>query len=154
MYALGFFLLAKARTTVIGPTLPKYIVIIIITFPTAERYGVNPSVNPTVAKADVTSYRIYSNENPGSVTAKINVPSTTIPKPINKTAKALYTNSFEILFLNTSVSSLPLIIEIRVSTTIPKVAVLIPPAVDPGDPRRNRVKSSSPCGCRSKECIS
>src|SRR5699024_248151 len=30
-----------------------------------------------------------------------------------------------------------LIIEIRVSTTIPKVAVLIPPAVDPGDPPTN-----------------
>ena len=59
---------------------------------------------------------------------------TTNVNPINNNVNALYTKSLLNLLLNTSESSLPLITETTVTIKTPIVVVLIPPAVEPGEP--------------------
>ena len=59
IFRLGFFP-PKAIAMDIGPTLPKYMVKIIIIFPTLLSVPVKPRESPTVAVALTVSYRISS----------------------------------------------------------------------------------------------
>ena len=49
------FFCEKPIAIEIGPTRPKYMVMMIITFPAIVKFGVNPLVKPTVASADTHS---------------------------------------------------------------------------------------------------
>ena len=85
----------KAMAREIGPTRPKYMVAMIISFPQMFKNGVRFRVRPTVAVALTVSYKI-SNAS-ACVTAESNIVETNIiVKDIQTTAVALLTTSFVI----------------------------------------------------------
>ena len=124
------------RAMVIGPILPKYMQIVIKIFDTTESLSVIPRLAPTVAKADDVSYKmsIKAKSSKAAITKLTNI---TIDREITNIDKAFLIVSLLILLLKTtgSLSFFFFYMTARINTT--KVVVLIPPAVDPGDPPIN-----------------
>ena len=115
------------------PTLPKNISIISITRDTADRPLVMPSVSPTVPIAELVSNRQVSSGRFSTLLIMIPLVKNNT-RYINKTAPALQTVSFDILLLKHCTSFLRLNTVIAEGNRTAKVAVFIPPAVEPGEP--------------------
>ena len=120
----------------IGPTLPKYIVIMMIHLPIVFRLGVRFLVRPTVAVALTVSYAMSNEE--ASVTAESNsVEVNMIANDMHTTAIALLTACFAICLPKRSTSSLLRMEDIAEAAMTAKVTVLMPPAVPTGEPPMN-----------------
>ena len=115
------------------PTLPKNISIISITRDTADRPLVMPSVSPTVPIAELVSNRQVSSGRFSTLLIMIPLVKNNT-RYINKTAPALQTVSFDILLLKHCTPFLRLNTVIAERNRTAKVAVFIPPAVEPGEP--------------------
>ena len=132
---LAFFTL-KARAREIGPTLPRYIVAIIISLPHRLSEGVRFLVRPTVAVALTVSYK--TSVRLLSVTAESStVEMMATPEDIKHTARALLTDSGEMLLEKRLTRLLPLTVEYAEEISTATVTVLMPPAVPTGEPPIN-----------------
>lgn len=126
----------SAVARVKGPNLPANMVQARISFPTLEREVVMPVVRPTVPKAEVTSNS--SGRKPAfSVRVRINVTAVIKIRAAKMTQKAFIESIMGSVRLKTTKLSLPVINPQREVTAIPKVVVLIPPPVEPGDAPMN-----------------
>ena len=135
MFVSSFFDL-KATANVIGPTLPKYIVKIMIILPHSFKNGVKFLDKPTVAVALTVSKNI-SVRTLFVVKHNNIVDKNTIAKDIPATAIDFLDISPVIVLLNKTISFLFFIDVNAVATTNTIVTVLIPPAVPTGDPPIN-----------------
>ena len=120
----------------IGPTLPKYIVIITTIFPKRLSVDVKFLVRPTVAVALTVSYiisRILALVDAHKRIVEIDI----IAKDTPKTATDLFTDCLGIALCNKHVCSLFLIVETAEATRTAAVTVFIPPAVPVGEPPIN-----------------
>jgi hypothetical protein len=131
------FLKLRATAREIGPTLPKYIVAVIINLPTALRLEVRFLERPTVAVALTVSYAISIAETPSVTAARSIVEQNIIKKDVHITETALATVCLAIDLLNTSTLSLFLTDAIAEAIITAKVTVFIPPAVPTGEPPIN-----------------
>ena len=126
----------KARARDIGPTLPKYIVTIMIIFPNIFRLDVRFLDSPTVAVALTVSYNMSQSGALQTVLRSIEEIKA-IEKEQKVTAIAFFNALSEILLLNRTVSRLPVIDDRAAAAIIKNVTVLIPPAVPTGEPPIN-----------------
>ena len=115
------------------PTLPKNISIISITRDRGDRPLVMPSDSPTVPIAELVSNRQVSSGRFSTLLIMIPLVKNNT-RYINKTAPALQTASFHILLMKHCTSFLRLYTVIAERNRTAKVAVFIPPAVEPGEP--------------------
>src|SRR5699024_6464400 len=125
-----------AKAMVIGPSLPRYIQKVIKTLPTADKSGVNPLLAPTVASAETVSYKI-STRGALSVIVKTKLTERIMVIDTKNIAKAFLNTSVPINLPKTTGSLSPLTTEWVDRKSTPSVVVLIPPAVDPGEPPTN-----------------
>ena len=116
-----------------GPTLPKYIVTIMMSFPNMLSVAVKFLERPTVAVALTVSYTASRAE---ALLVAINstVDAVQIAKKVTATATAFLTEPSEIRRPKTVVLFLFRIEENAEHTRTATVTVLIPPAVPTGDP--------------------
>ena len=126
----------NAIASEIGPTLPKYIVIIIIILPNKFKELVKFLERPTVAVALTVSYNI-SVIDASIVNDSNNVDKNIIENDIHVTATAFLVISLESVLLNKTTPFLFLIQAIAIATNDTIVTVLIPPAVPTGEPPIN-----------------
>ena len=96
-----------------------------------------PVVKPTVPKADVDSKSRFINFQELSVIVSMIAVEKTIAKPIKNIDTALLIVSNGNLLVKQLTSSSPFTTDIVVRSRQANVVVLIPPAVDPGDPPIN-----------------
>lgn len=135
MFRLGF-LPPNAMAIDIGPTLPKYMVKIIISFPKRLSAPVRLRESPTVAAALTVSNRISSAG--AFVTAESSRVDTNITEnDITVTATALYTDCFDIVLPKRETLFFPLIRETVIDKSTAAVTVFMPPAVPTGEPPMN-----------------
>ena len=104
IFSFSFFVL-KAIAREIGPTLPRYMVAIIINFPHIFNPGVRSLVSPTVAVALTVSYAI-SRESAFVTADNSNVDTNIIINDIQNTATALLTAFFGIVLWKRTASFL------------------------------------------------
>ena len=131
-----FFLVLKAIKREIGPTLPRYIVIMIMILPHIFSVGVRSLVSPTVAVALTVSYAMSMIS--ASVTAESNMVDINII--INETvitATALLIACRDILLWKRERSSLFFFFFYAEKNSTAMVTVLTPPAVPTGEPPMN-----------------
>ena len=126
----------KAMAKEIGPTLPMYIVAIIIILETVLRLAVRFLDKPTVAVALTVSYIMSVNAALLKTESK-RVDVNTMTVAVAQTARAFLSDLPEMRRLNTDVSFLPVITEKVEKIMIKNVTVLIPPAVPTGEPPIN-----------------
>ena len=120
----------------IGPTLPKYMVTIITSFPKKLSVEVKFLVRPTVAVALTVSYKISSMSALVAAHKRM-VETDIIAKETAITATDLLTDCFGIDLCKRDVSSLLLMVAIAEAIKTAAVTVLIPPAVPVGEPPIN-----------------
>ena len=127
------FLLPSAMAREIGPTLPKYIVTIIMILPSMFRLDVRLRVSPTVALA-LTVSKIASMAGMSFVAIKIRVEREHIVINAVVTATAFFTDASEIPRPKRVALLLLRMVENAEHTKTATVTVLIPPAVPTGEP--------------------
>jgi len=116
-----------------GPTLPKYMVTMIISFPKVFRVAVKFLESPTVAVALTVSYTASSAEAL-LVAIKSIVDAEHIAKNATATATAFFTDCSEIRRPNEVVLFLFLMVANAEQISTATVTVFIPPAVPTGEP--------------------
>ena len=119
-----------------GPTLPKYIVTMIINFPNVLSVAVRFLERPTVAVALTVSYTASMTEAL-LVAIKSKVDVAQIVRNITTTATAFFIDSSEMRRPNSVVAFLFLIVANAEQTRTAIVTVFIPPAVPTGEPPIN-----------------
>ena len=120
-----------------GPNLPKNIIIVSTALPKTLKYGVMPRLKPTVPNALKDSNIKDSRAMFGSKIVNKKVIDTIQITEIRITAKARLATSLAILLPAKFISSVPFIMPIKDNIMMPNVVVLIPPAVEPGEPPIN-----------------
>ena len=159
IFVLPFFVL-NAMKREIGPTLPRYIVMMMTILPHIFNADVRFLLNPTVAVALTVSYTMSSTS--ASVTAdKRRVEINMVIKDMPATATALLTACFEIVLSKRTASSLLFIVASVETINIAAVTVLTPPAVPDGDPPMNMSSNEttedalvrSCCGIAAKPAV-
>ena len=116
-----------------GPTLPKYIVIMIISFANVLSVAVKFLESPTVADALTVSYTA-SRADASLVAIKSTVDVAQIVMKVTATATAFFTDSSEIRRPNKVALFLFLIVANAEQSSTAIVTVFIPPAVPTGEP--------------------
>ena len=127
------FLLPSATASEMGPTLPKYMVTMIISFPTVLSVAVRFLERPTVAVALTVSYTASRAEALLVAISNI-VDAVQIVRNATATATAFFTDPSEIRRPNRVALFLFLIVAYAEQTRTATVTVLIPPAVPTGEP--------------------
>lgn len=122
--------MAKARVN--APSLPINIDNIIINFPFVVNSCVSPRDSPTVLNAETDS-KIMSIMGAFSVMLNRKAEITTTITENAKTTRARLRTRNGILRLKITIRFWPVIIAPILAQSIPRVVVLIPPPVDPGD---------------------
>lgn len=117
----------------IGPTLPKYIVNMMMIFPKMFSVPVRFLESPTVAVALTVSYIALITEVLHVASNRI-VDATQIVKKKTVTATAFFIESSEMRLPNRVALFLFLIVENAEQNKVATVTVLIPPAVPTGEP--------------------
>ena len=126
-------MLPSATASEIGPTLPKYIVTMITSFPNVLSVAVKFLERPTVAVALTVSYTA-SRAEALLVAIKSNVDAEHIVRKATATATAFFTDSSEIRRPNSVALFLFLMVANAEQTSTATVTVFIPPAVPTGEP--------------------
>ena len=116
-----------------GPTLPKYMVTMIMSLPIVLRLAVRFLESPTVAVALTVSYTA-SRAEALLVDIKSTVEAAQIVRKVTDTATAFLTDSSEIRLPNRAPLFLFLIVANAEQTRTAAVTVFIPPAVPMGEP--------------------
>ena len=116
-----------------GPTLPKYIVMMIINFPNVLSVEVRFLERPTVAVALTVSYTASMTDTV-LVAIKSKPDVAQIARNITTTAIAFFIDSSEMRRPNNVAHFLFLIVENAEQTRMAMVTVFIPPAVPTGEP--------------------
>ena len=128
--------LPNASAREMGPTLPKYIVVMIMILPKTSRLAVRFLESPTVAVALTVSYKMSQSD-----TLHTTLKSTDEIKAIENeqkvTAMAFFKDLSDILLSNNEVCRRPVTEENAAATITTKVTVFIPPAVPTGEPPIN-----------------
>jgi hypothetical protein len=127
----------RATAREIGPTLPKYIVAMIISLPTSLSVDVRLRESPTVAVALTVSNATSITLAAGVTKLSSRVEATTIKPDIHTTAIALLTVCLVMLLLNKSTLSLFFTDATADAIITTIVTVLTPPAVPTGEPPIN-----------------
>ena len=126
-------MLPRAIANDIGPTLPKYIVTIMISFPNVLSVAVKLLERPTVAVALTVSYKASMAEAL-HVAIKSKVDVAQIIRNVTETATAFFIDFSEIRRPNSEAPLLFLIVANAEQTRTAIVTVFIPPAVPTGEP--------------------
>ena len=127
------FLLPSAIASDMGPTLPKYIVALIISFPSVLSVAVKFLERPTVAVALTVSYTA-SRAEALLVAIKSTVEMAQIVRKVTATATAFFIDSSETRRPNRVALLLFLMVANAEQTRTAMVTVFMPPAVPTGEP--------------------
>lgn len=119
-----------ADMSVMAPTLPMYIIKIMIIFPHTDSFGVRPMVSPTVAYA-LTVSKNRGRKDESSVMVSRKVPAVTTNSASDNSPNAFNIDSLDTLRLNIW-GLLPLNIFVADRQIVKKVVVFMPPPVLPG----------------------
>ena len=129
-------MLPRAIANDIGPTLPKYIVTMMISLPNVLSVAVKFLERPTVAVALTVSYAA-SRAEASLVAINSTVETAQIEKNITTTATAFLMDSSEMRRPNNVALLLFLIVANAEQTRTAMVTVFMPPAVPTGEPPMN-----------------
>ena len=128
-----------------GPNRPVYIMRTSMNLPHAERFGVTPILKPTVPNAEVVSKSISRNSpllalkgvSPASETSRQAVPRITMTTEMTKMANARLMVPEDMDLLNACTCPEPVMRALLKASKTPRLLVLMPPPVEPGDAPMN-----------------